>query len=494
MTVHASGDRSPRSSTARRRVILLEFNELSPTVMQNFIADGHLPNFARLYQESQVFISDAEEAAPNLEPWIQWVTIHSGLSYDEHGIFHLGDGHKLSVKSLWDIASDEGLRVLVCGSMNAKYDLPLNGIVVPDPWTVGCAPQPAELSAYYDFVQHQVQEHTNAAATSPRQQQVAFLKYMATHGLSLTTIKAIADQLLLERRTGRYRWKRATILDKLQYDLFAHFYRKERPDFSTFFLNSTAHFQHMHWRNMDPSQFKVKPSDEEQAEFADAILYGYKEMDRIVGRVLALAGHEATIILSTALSQQPCLIYEDIGGKTFYRPRTFEKLLEFVGVSSWKSIEPVMSEEFHIRFDGVAQAADAAARLGALRLEGREAMRVEVRGDAVFAGCRIFEQLASHEVMLDGGAGGKSLPFLRLFYQAEGLKSGMHHPDGIFWVRSPERSHAVHEGRVSLLSLAPTILALLGIHAPGHMRGSALPIFDRTLPTAPAPALGHVTT
>ena len=33
-----------------------------------------------------------------------------------------------------------------------------------------------------------------------------------------------------------------------------------------------------------------------------------------------LAGDDTTLVFLTALSQQPCLKYEDIGGKTMYRP------------------------------------------------------------------------------------------------------------------------------------------------------------------------------
>ena len=70
-------------------MILLEFNELSPALMDAFIDQGCLPNFKRLRESSQVFTTVAEEVAPNLDPWIQWVTVHSGLSFDEHGVFHL---------------------------------------------------------------------------------------------------------------------------------------------------------------------------------------------------------------------------------------------------------------------------------------------------------------------------------------------------------------------------------------------------------------------
>src|SRR5262245_39631204 len=104
-------------------VILLEFNELSPSLMSRFIGEGQLPNFKRLHDEAEVYITDAGERQENLEPWIQWVTVHSGLSFPQHRIYHLGDGHKLKHKCLWDTLSDANLRVGVCGSMNVRYDL-----------------------------------------------------------------------------------------------------------------------------------------------------------------------------------------------------------------------------------------------------------------------------------------------------------------------------------------------------------------------------------
>jgi hypothetical protein len=45
----------------------------------------------------------------------------------EHWTKHLGDGHKLREKNLWDLLSDGGKRVRVCGSMNINYRLAING-------------------------------------------------------------------------------------------------------------------------------------------------------------------------------------------------------------------------------------------------------------------------------------------------------------------------------------------------------------------------------
>ena len=480
MTATARSFSVPYSAEVHHRpidgpMILLEFNELSPALMDTFIEQGNLPNFKRLRDASQVFTTDAEEVAPNLDPWIQWVTVHSGLSFDQHGIHHLGDGDKLAVKSLWDMIGAQGKTVWVCGSMNIKYDKPIRGAVIPDPWTVGTSPSPDELAPYYLFVQRNVQEYTNDRVPLSKGDYARFLKFMAMHGLSGHTISSIMRQLWSERRTGKGKWKRATILDKLQRDVFLHYFKKLRPVFSTFFLNSTAHFQHAHWRNMDPEPFKIKPTDADQAEYQHAVRYGYEEMDRVVGDIVASAPSNATVILATALSQQPCLIYEDIGGKTFYRPRTFEPLVEFAGITGCLKVEPVMSEQFHLRFASEKDAANAADRLSALRIDGRQAMHIERRDTNVFSGCTIFTPL-DHEVLLEEGSTGKATPFFRLFYQVESLKSGMHHPEGILWMRIPGNRPSVRLEKVSLRDLPPTILSMFGIEKPDYMTGKVLPV------------------
>ena len=139
----------PRSTSMQRThspVILIEFNELVPALMQRFMAAGHLPNFQRFYNEAHIYTTDAEEEGENLNPWVQWVTIHSGLSASEHGVTRLSDGHRLETKAVWDILSEAGYRVWVCGSMNARYDRPLNGMLVPDPWSIGLSPYPGASS------------------------------------------------------------------------------------------------------------------------------------------------------------------------------------------------------------------------------------------------------------------------------------------------------------------------------------------------------------
>src|SRR5215467_7784273 len=118
-------------------LILIEFNELCPILLEKFMRAGDLPHFKRFYQESEIYVSDAEEQGEDLNPWIQWVTVHSGMAASQHKVKTLSEGHLVKEQAIWDLLSDAGYAVWVCGSMNPRYDLPLKGHLLPDPWSEG---------------------------------------------------------------------------------------------------------------------------------------------------------------------------------------------------------------------------------------------------------------------------------------------------------------------------------------------------------------------
>ncbi len=456
-------------------IILLEFNELTPSLMWRFMSEGRLPNFSRLFKESHTFLTDAGEDPPWLEPWIQWVTVHTGIPAHEHGIFNLGDSPNIKQPAIWDFVSEQGHPVWVCGSMNAYYNSGIRGEILPDPWSVRVRPTPERLNPYFDFVRGQVLEYTRTKSIYETKEALRFATFMARNGLSLSTTLAIVRQLMHEQ-VATARWRRAAILDRLQYDLFASHFRRIRPRLATFFLNSTAHLQHVYWRNLEPQKFSVTPSDAEQVSYGDAIRYGYERMDDIVGKAISLAGSEAAIIFLTALSQQPCLKYEGQGGKRFYKPISYTKLLEAVGIDvTTCDPQPVMSEQFHLRFSNAESARLAYDRLCAAKVEGRPAFASSLDGSSVMTGCAITQEMPPDAVL---SAAGRTVVFDSLFYLVDLTKSGMHHRDGMAWFRLPDRRHSDGHECVSLIDVAPTILAVLGIEKPPYMTGRVMDICD----------------
>jgi hypothetical protein len=87
----------------------------------------------------------------------------------------------LKVPRIWDLMSEAGRRVWICGSMNVGASRPAGGAVLPDPWTTSVRPYPEALQPYFTFVQRQVMEHTSDGSFGMRDLS-RFLRFMATHG------------------------------------------------------------------------------------------------------------------------------------------------------------------------------------------------------------------------------------------------------------------------------------------------------------------------
>jgi hypothetical protein len=447
--------------------MLIEFNELCPALLGEFMDRKWLPNFQCFYESSTVFTTDAAEQEPNLEPWIQWPTVHSGLTFAEHRVFHLGDGRKLPVKCLGELLSDAGIPVGICGSMNLNYG-PLSGYVLPDPWDKDGQPFPERLRPFYRTVARQVQESSRAQAGS-KAEMFSFAWFLLRNGLTAGTAAAVLKQLWRERRDGGLRWRRAMLLDRLLYDVFRSLNRRFEARFATFFCNSTAHFQHYHWRNMEPERFAVPPPPTDHPSLQTAIPDGYRAMDRLVGRFLR-DYPDAVLVLCTALSQQPWAATT----KCTYRPKKFEALLEFARVTvGGTAVKPVMAEQFHVECPDGEAAVATESRLRDLVIDDQPLMAVKREGKSVFAGCRVFESVALDRPVRRR-SDGHGQRFGDLFYMIHTMRSGRHHPDGVLWVRNGR--HRVVRGKVPLTAIAPTVLAHFHVGQPGHMKSRPLPV------------------
>ncbi len=446
------------------KLIVLEFNELCPALLQRYMELGQLPAFRRLYQTSTVCTTDADEEQPNLDPWIQWPTVHSGMTFADHGVFHLGEGARLDKKCVAELLANAGVRVGVFGSMNLNYHR-LNGYLIPDAWDPQGRTQPAALQPFFDFVSRQVQESSTAKPLS-KKDALKFAACLVRFGLSSRTAAALVKQLVAERSRPALRWRRPSLLDRIQYDLFRSLNRRFHVDFATLFCNSTAHYQHYYWRNMQPELFEVPPPLTDDASLATAILYGYQQMDKIVDRTL----HDyprSTIMLCTAMSQQP---WTDTT-KCTYRPTDFTEFLRFAGIAPDRvDVKPVMAEEFHLLASDDATARDAERRLSALCVASQPLMHVERKEASLFCGCRITDVPAPDAQVVAGS--GDRRPFNRLMHLVHSMRSGRHHPDGVWWIRTGK--HQVIEGRVPLVNVAPTILAHFHLPRPSYMTGDPL--------------------
>jgi hypothetical protein len=463
--------------TAGRPVIALELNELCPPLLDRWMREGLLPNFRRLHDSSDVFETEADVADPAcLEPWIQWYSIHTGLAYDQHGVFHLTDGRRAGHEDIWQAVIGAGRSAFSFSSMNVRAFSAPGSLYVGDPWTEDGDASPAELNIYNRFVSHNVREYSNPDQQLTASDYAAFLRFLVTHGLSAGTAWQTLRQLASEKlKASHLSYRRVAILDALQYDVFAHYYRAARPAFASFFVNSVAHLQHSYWRHMDPEAFPLKPSEEERARYGHAIRFGYQAMDGIIGRFLKLADrHGATLVFQSALSQQPFLKQDDTGGQHFFRLRNPVRFLADIGLR-YTDVDPTMTSQYMLTFEDNHARDAARARLEDFSYPGAGPafdFPDHVSDRALYFG-PVRPRSGAPELVVDA-ATGRSFATKDILYELDATKSGCHHPVGALWIRTGQ--HRRHESRVSILDTFPTLVDLMGVDVPANpeRRGASL--------------------
>ena len=443
------------------KILLLEFNEICPPLLKRWMDQGKLPNFSALYNSSQAFTTLADVSEPDyLEPWIQWYSIHTGLPYDEHKVFYLTDGPKTDHPDIWRRLDGLGKSVMNCGSMNARALAGAGVFYLPDPWCNNEPAWPTEIEVFKTVMAKLVQESTRGMALGVNEW-LTFVTFLLRHGLAADTVRAILAQLGSELLSqADVKWRRVALADRLQFDLFRHYYRRMQPDFATFFINSTAHLQHAYWRHMDPDSFALKPAADDIDSYGNAVLFGYRSMDALLRRFFALVQADTTIILCSALSQQPFLKREGRGGQHFYRLRDVPRFLQLIEIAP-HAVEPVMTHQYLFRFADRVAAEKALAVVTQLKLGEETVFAARLSGTDIHFGCQIYDKLEVNGEISGVPGCREHLCFFDLLYAIDAVKSARHHPEGVLWVQTG--AHAIHTEPVSILDIAPTIYDLMGV-------------------------------
>lgn len=448
-------------AASAHRLLLLELNELCPSLIERFMAEGALPNFKRLRDRSRAFITHTNESV--LEPWIQWVTVHTGVPMDQHGILDLDEAPKLQHEAFWDAMTSDNV-LLMC-PMNVRFNRNDGSIFMPDPWAASQSPT-HEIEPFYRFVRSAVNTH---ARSSGFEKKVALdaIKYLAGHGMTFQTFLALTQQLIAERIGSQdVKWRRATMLDKLCWDVFSYFWRSERrPRIGVFFSNATAHYQHKYWRHHDPEAFSLKPDAEELRNYSKAIRYGYQGLDDVIGKAIDIAGSDTAIVLCTALSQQPMLDYEARGGKAMFLARDFKPLLELLAAPANVRVEQIMAEEARLHYESATDAQRAHSILKEVRTSDDRAL-FKLRGfdgKSFIIGCGVFSSEVTPQTRIES-ASGRSAPFHEHFVSMPTTTSAKHHPDGVLWVAAPSGQTNVEAEHIPLTQVRTQFDEILALH------------------------------
>lgn len=415
-----------------RKLVLVELNELNFDVARLYIDLLGLKNFEAVVKGPQVRTS-SETAYEQLEPWIQWVSAHTGKTAREHGVFRLGDIVGSDVPQMFEQLEAKGVSVGCVSAMNAENRLRKPAYFIPDPWTS----TPTDGSFWSRALSSAIAQTVNDNARGK---------------ISAKSALVLALGLLRFARAANYKtywklatgsrgspWRRALFLDLFLHDVHWNFLQSRGPQFSTLFLNAGAHIQHHYLFNSKAASTAVQKNP---SWYVDANADPFAEMltvyDKVLGDYLSLQP-SYDVLIATGLTQQP---YERL--KYYYRLTDHAAYLRHVGIE-FAGVMPRMTRDFLIEFSSAGSAAAAVARLASFRSASDGVAifgDIENRGQSVFLSLVYPNEIgADFKATFDGGTINLA-PWVTFV----AIKNGMHKSHGFAFFRGEIRTHAPAEG------------------------------------------------
>ena len=116
------------------KLVFWECNEINFEYVNYYIRNGKLSNWRDFIEKHGLFTTESESKYENLEPWIQWPTVRTGLDFSDHHLFRLGDCLSQDIKQHWELIEKKGYKVAAVSPINGVNNTTSSPFWIPDPW------------------------------------------------------------------------------------------------------------------------------------------------------------------------------------------------------------------------------------------------------------------------------------------------------------------------------------------------------------------------
>ncbi len=422
---------------------IVELNEFNVELLSAGVNEFDLPHLAEVlsWPRAQTTTADAIEFE-GLDPWVQWVNVHTGLPSQTHGALRLGETDLPANRPFWvDACEALDLTWGAWGVMNTPLvDATRCDFFFPDPWS---------------FRENAHPDALNRLLALPR--------YVSKHYMDLKTAKVLSGALLLLRglggnwpatsrflRTGLRQLMAghanahtaSTLFDYLGFSLWLDLRRQHQTDVSIIFLNALAHLQHHVWSR--------------DGRWHPEMRLGLEVVDRMLGELLATSEGQDAIVVMNALSQR------NVDGDDIhiYRQIRAESILEWLDCR-WRSVEPCMTDEINVLFQDSRDADHAERLISGVRLsDGTPAFSTDrISPTQLFYQIAFHHRLSADTCLTCGDQSGpRDIPVSDVI-DVHAVRTGSHVPTGDLFARGIEMPAALgnHEVAACLVRHLETV-------------------------------------
>jgi hypothetical protein len=315
-------------SKNNKNLLLLEINECNFAYffkVANKFNNKNINNYFYNKKNLKTYTRDKQEGY-NLDPWVQWVSVHTGLESSKHKVFRIGQKLDGKFYQIWDGLCAKGLSCSIWGAFNAILRKK-NNIVnyMPDPWSFTQFAYPNNLNNLLKLSRYYAKTYPSSNNLKLILYFIFFLKEIIFSKTIIYILKNFSSFLLIFFKCRIKSFNLYFFLDLISLVHFINIGKKSNTNFNIIALNCFAHYQHNYW-------------DEDRYE---EIYYWY--LKKFIEQFQILEEKYNSVIVFNGFDQKK------IHNEFHLRPKNFNNFFKILEIN-FLNIEPDMTAGAFIFF------------------------------------------------------------------------------------------------------------------------------------------------
>ena len=340
-------------------LVVVELNEFNVGLLKKGTEEFNLKNIKKLLKmNNSDTISTNNREHFGLDPWVQWVSIHTGYPHEKHQIDHLADIKKLKYPQIWETIGEKGYTSGIWGVMNSSRNNSKGcKFFFPDPWTYSEEAYPKRINNFLSLPRYYSKNYLSFSVKKIIPKILKLLKFLFFNINAFYIRKEIIFSIKSLLSTGLNDVLLFCLFDLFSVKVFMKYKQKYDPNLSIIFFNSLAHAQHKDWsknglnKNMKMTLFTI---------------------DRILGVIFNNLRRNDSLLILNGLGQK------NVDGADYfiYRQNDPELFLKMLGIK-FLSVEQCMTNESHVMFKNNDDLQSAYKLLKNIKIKDQNLLYVE---------------------------------------------------------------------------------------------------------------------
>ena len=330
----------------KKKLLIIELNEFDFKFFLYGAKKYNFPFIKKFFLRRKkiiTFTKDKNEGF-NLDPWVQWISVHTGKKSKEHKVYRLGQRLNKSKKQIWESLSKKKIKSTIWGAFNSTLNKKDHiDLFFPDPWSFKEKAFPDSFNSFLTLPRYYAKNYPSINKFKIIFYAIKFLYKIIFSRSIFSIIKLFPGLLKIFFKFKLRSFNLYFFLDLISLMILKKNLKEKKSNLAIIALNSFAHYQHNYW-------------DTKKYEY---VYFWY--LDKIIKIINKIEDDYKSSIIYNGFSQKKI---KNEFHLRFQKPESLFKKLNL----SFKSLEPNMTTGAIVYFKNFKDKNDAIKKIRGITL------------------------------------------------------------------------------------------------------------------------------